>query len=305
MGYIITGGAGFIGSHIVEEAIARKEKVTVIDNLSTGNLEKIKPFMKQIRFVKGDILDLQLLKKEINENDIIFHQAALSSVSRSIQNPIATNRANIEGTLNVLIASRDKKARKVIFASSSSVYGDSIKLPKEETMQPSPKSPYALSKLTCEYYCSLFTSLYGLKTVCLRYFNVFGPRQDPDSEYSAVIPKFIRLLKNNKQPMIYGDGKQSRDFTYVKNVVDANFLASEKEVTGIFNVACGKRYTLIELVDLLNKILAKNIKPQISNERAGDVKHSLADITKAEKSFGYLPKITFEEGLKLTAREII
>lgn len=302
MRYIITGGAGFIGSHLAEELVRKKKKVVVIDNLSTGNLNNLVAIRHKIKFIKGDILNFKLLKETIKKDDIIFHQAALPSVARSLQDPLLSNRVNVEGTLNVLISARDNKAKRVVFASSSSVYGDSVKLPKTESMCQNPKSPYALTKLTAETYMRLFYKLYGLETVSLRYFNVFGPRQDPSSQYSAVIPKFVSLIKEGKQPVIYGDGKQSRDFTYVANVVSANILASEsKKASGEFmNVACGERFTLVKLIKELEKIIGKKVTIDFSDERKGDVKHSLADIRKAKELLGYEVKVKFSDGLRKT-----
>jgi nucleoside-diphosphate-sugar epimerase len=298
MRYIVTGGAGFIGSHIADRLALEGKEVIVIDNLSTGKQENISA---NVKFVKGDILDKELVKNVINQGDIIFHQAALPSVARSVENPFLTNRVNVEGTLNILLAARDKNARRLIFASSSSIYGDSQSLPKVESMSPSPKSPYALSKLTAEYYVNMFYRLYGLEAISLRYFNVFGPRQDPGSEYSAVIPKFIKMMKEGKPPIIYGDGTQTRDFTFVSNVVDANLLASAT-TAGLgetINIACNERHSLIDLVNSINKLLGISIKPLFQRERQGDVKHSQADINKS-KCINYSPKIRFLEGLKIT-----
>lgn len=302
MKYIVTGGAGFIGSHIAEALVKRNEKVVIIDNLLSGRIENIESLKNKIEFIKGDILDIELLNKTFEEDDIIFHEAARPSVVKSIENPQLTNKINIEGTLNVLTAAKDKKCKRVIFASSSSVYGDSETLPKVETMHTNPKSPYALTKYSGEAYLKLFYKLYGLETLSIRYFNVFGPRQDPNSEYSAVIPKFIKMIKEDKQPIIFGDGLQSRDFSYITNVVNANLLAADaKETKGeIINVACGTRINLIELVDKLNILLGKNLKPIFKDERKGDVKHSLADIKKAKELIDYSPLIDIDEGLKLT-----
>lgn len=302
MKYIVTGGAGFIGSHIAQALVKRGKEVVVIDDLSTGREKNIEEFASKIKFVMGSILDKNLLNDIIEEGDVIFHQAALPSVSRSIADPMKTNQVNIEGTLNILTISKENKAKRVIFASSSSVYGDSEKLPKKEKMNNNPKSPYALTKLTGEYYMKLFYTLYGLETVCIRYFNVFGPRQDPDSEYSAVIPKFIKIMKNNEYPVIFGDGEQSRDFSYIENVVYANLLAAKaSNAPGeVINVACGEKFTLIDLIKELNKILGKDLRPTYKEERKGDVKHSLADIKKAKKVLKYEPRVNFLEGLKLT-----
>lgn len=255
--YVITGGAGFIGSHLVEELVERGEQITVIDDLSTGNKENIKEFLGKIKFVEGSILDLKILQKEFEQVDFVLHQAAIPSVPRSLKNPALTNKVNVEGALNVFIAARDCKVKKVVYASSSSIYGDSEVLPKVENMPYNPLSPYAAQKVMMEFYGKLFFELYGLQTVGLRYFNVFGPRQDPNSEYAAVIPKFIKLINQDKKPTIYGDGLTSRDFSYIKNIVNANLLACTTENIGgeIFNIACGEKISLNELVSKINYIL--------------------------------------------------
>jgi nucleoside-diphosphate-sugar epimerase len=299
MRYIVTGGAGFIGSHLAER-LSRMGKVIVIDNLSTGrksNLQDIK-----VEFIKGDINDKSLLRSVLEQGDIIFHEAAIPSVVRSVEDPEATNHANIDGVLALLIAARDQKAGRVIFASSSSVYGDTEELPKKETMPPNPKSPYALSKLAGEFYMRIFWEVYGLETVSLRYFNVFGPRQDPSSEYSAVIPKFIRQMSKGEQPRIYGNGEQTRDFTYVDNVVQANILASksDKAIGQVINVATSSRISLLLLIQNINKMLGKDIRPVFLDKRKGDVLHSQADIMKAKEMLGYMPDVGFSEGLKRT-----
>lgn len=302
MKMLVTGGAGFIGSHLAEE-LSKDNEVIILDNLSTGRKENIKDLVKKtnVKFVKGSMTDLALLQDIIGDVDYVFHQGAIPSVPRSIERPFASNDANINGTLNVLIASKEAGVKKVIYASSSSVYGDAPEMPKKEDMIPNPLSPYAVTKIAGEYYCKVFQEVYGLKTVSLRYFNVFGQRQDPTSEYAAVIPKFITSILNNKPPTIYGDGEQSRDFTFVKSVVEANILAAESDATGVFNIACGRRITINKLVDMINEILGKDVKPVYVASRAGDIKHSLADISRA-KSFGYEPKSNFKEGLKETIR---
>ncbi len=303
--YLITGGAGFIGSHIVEELLRRGYFVRVLDNLSTGKIKNISEFMNKIEFVKGDIRDFSLLKKVTKGVDFIFHQAALPSVPRSVKDPLTTNDVNIQGSLNVFYAAKENKVKRVVYASSSSIYGN-IKIKKfsskKEFQIPFPLSPYAVSKLTPEYYASVFYKVYGLETVCLRYFNVFGPKQNPDSQYAAVIPKFIKIMLKNKRPPIYGDGTQTRDFTFVKNVVIANLLAmSKKKAKGrIFNIACGRRYSVKFLVDSLNRIMHKDILPLYCKEREADVKHSLANINLAKKILGYTSQISFYEGLKIT-----
>ena len=299
--YLVTGGAGFIGSHIVESLIDGGEQVRVLDNLSTGRRENITPFLAQIEFIEGDLRDEGAIRRAVEGVDFILHQAAIPSVIRSVQDPIPTETANVVGTLNLLLAARDAGVRRVVYASSSSVYGDSPSLPKVETMPTCPKSPYAVSKLSTEYHCRVFTELHGLETVGLRYFNVFGPRQDPTSEYAAVIPKFITAMLRGEAPTIYGDGKQSRDFTYVSNVVAANLLAATApDMAGrIFNAAVGERYTLLELVDILNEILGTQIDPIFEPARPGDVKHSQADI-RLIKECGYQTQVDFRTGLAKT-----
>jgi nucleoside-diphosphate-sugar epimerase len=299
--YLVTGGAGFIGSHIVEELLKRREKVRVLDNFSTGKRENITPFLKEIELIEGDIRESKIVKKAMKGVDYVLHQAALPSVFRSIKDPITTNEVNVLGTLNILMAAKEARVKKVVYASSSSVYGDTPTLPKREDMKSFPLSPYALSKLAGEEYSRLFFSLYGLETIILRYFNIFGPRQDPASQYAAVIPKFISSLLNGERPTIYGDGEQSRDFTYVSNVVRANLLATTLKIKeGIFNIACGKRITVNELVKGLNGIMNMNIEPLYTDPRPGDVRHSQADISKAKEALGYRIEINFEEGLKKT-----
>lgn len=301
--YLITGGAGFIGSNIVARLVKEEgNKVRILDNFSTGKIENIANFLDRIEVIEGDITELNTVKKALVGVDYCFHQGALPSVERSIQDPLTSNEVNIKGTLNILISSKELGVKRVIYASSSSVYGDTPVLPKREDMFPSPLSPYAVTKLTGEEYCHLFYTIYGLPTISLRYFNVFGPNQDPTSTYAAVIPKFITALLGEKEPVIYGDGGQSRDFTFVDNVVEANILAT-KTTTGLgetFNIACGQRVTINELAKNLAKILNVAIKPVHLNPRAGDVRHSLADISKAQSYLGYEPKISFEEGLRLT-----
>lgn len=298
---IVTGGMGFIGSHLTEKLLEDNE-VTVIDNGITGRMENIKHLLdhKNLTLIKGSIVDLNLTEI-FQGKDYVFHLAAIPSVPRSVKDPYSSNEANVTGTLNVLIAAKDAGIKKVIFSSSSSVYGDTPTLPKKEDMPVNPQSPYAITKATGEMYCRVFEELYGLPTVCLRYFNVFGPRQDPTSQYSAVIPKFITVIANDKSPLIYGDGEQSRDFTFIKNVVDANILSCESDKTGIFNIACGRRITVNQLVDYINEILGKEIKSVYADPRPGDIKHSLADISRAG-GFGYNPKDEFKEELSKTVK---
>jgi len=296
---LITGGAGFIGSSLVRRLLKQGKKVRVIDNLSTGNLSNLKDILDKIEFIEGDIRDLRIVQKASNKIKYVFHQAALPSVPRSIENPIESNQSNIEGTLNVLIAAHDKGVKRVINAGSSSVYGDSPKLPKKEDMKPNPLSPYALTKLTGEYYCKVFSNVYGLETVTARYFNVFGPRQNPESQYAAVIPKFIYAFLKGDPPTVFGDGEQTRDFTFVENVVYANVLCSKVKKTkgDILNIATSSRISLNELIHMLTEITGKKTDPIYTEPRKGDIKHSLADISKAEKMIGYKPIVDFKQGL--------
>ncbi|MFN3477082.1 MAG: SDR family oxidoreductase [Candidatus Methylomirabilales bacterium] len=298
--YLVTGGAGFIGSHLVHALVERGEEVRVLDNFSTGRWENLEGLEGKIEVIEGDLGDPALLAKAVHGIDYILHQAALPSVARSVEDPFASHAANATGTLNLLLAAKAAKVKRVVYASSSSVYGDSPTLPKKEEMKPNPKSPYAVSKLMGEYYCQVFSRLYGLETVSLRYFNVFGPRQDPSSPYAAVIPRFISAMLEGRPPVIFGDGLQSRDFTSVENVVEANFLAltAEEAVGEVINVALGERYTLLTLVEGLNRILGSRLLPRFEGPRPGDVRHSQASIEKAERLLGYRPKVGFEEGLR-------
>lgn len=302
MKFLITGGAGFIGSNIASELLKKGYSVRILDNFSSGKRENLKGMEKDIELVEGDIRSYHIVQDSLKDIDIVLHQAALPSVPRSIKDPITTNDVNINGTLNILEAAVDLKVKRVVYASSSSVYGDNPVLPKVETMTPNPLSPYAVSKLTGEKYCNVFSRIYGLETVCLRYFNVFGPRQDPTSQYSAVIPKFIKAISQDIQPVIYGDGEQSRDFTYISNVIQANILAATSDCeSGItVNCAVSGQITLNDLVKEMNTLMNKDIHPIYEGPRAGDIKHSYADISLAEKSIGYKPVVSFEEGLKRT-----
>lgn len=298
---IVTGGAGFIGSNLVKK-LAQTNQVSVIDDLSTGHIVNIQDLIttKKIEFINGTITDLDLLQQVFQGVDYVFHQAAIPSVPRSIKDPIKTNVVNADGTLNVLIAARDNHIRKVVYASSSSVYGDTPTLPKKEDMHPNPLSPYAVSKLTAEFYCDVFTRIYNLPTVALRYFNVYGPSQDPTSEYAAVVPKFITNVLNDKSPIIYGDGEQTRDFTYVDDVVHANMLAAESSSTGVFNIAGGKRISINELAQLIIQLCKKDVKIDYQNPRSGDILHSLADITRARNTFNFKSNFPITEGIKET-----
>jgi UDP-glucose 4-epimerase len=300
--YLVTGGAGFIGSHIVETLVREGNQVRVLDDLSSGKEANLSAFRSAVEFIRGDIRDAQLVRDATKGVGIIFHEAALGSVPRSVADPVTTHEVNITGTLNVFLAARDAGVKRIVYASSSSVYGETPVLPKREEMTPQPLSPYALSKLVGEHYASVFKHIYDFEVVALRYFNIFGPRQDPESQYAAVIPRFITALLGGTSPTVYGDGLQSRDFTYVDNVVNANLLAAEAEgVAGrAFNVACGGRYTLLDLLARLKKIIGSDIDPIHEDARAGDVRDSQASIEAAEKAFGYRVSVDFDEGLRNT-----
>ena len=299
MKYLITGGAGFIGSNIVETLLQRGDEARVLDDFSTGRRENLTAFKKDIQIIEGDIRDYETVAKAVDGVDYVLHQAALPSVPRSVEDPISSNAVNIDGTLNVLEAARQAKVKKFVMASSSAVYGESKELPKHEGMVPSPLSPYAVSKQTDELYCRVYWQLYGLPTVCLRYFNVFGPRQDPNSEYAAVVPKFITALQAGRRPTVYGDGEQSRDFTYVENAVSANLLATENDAMAgeIYNCACGGQFTLNHLLDKLREIIGVDIKAVYETPRRGDIRHSFAAIDKLRQC-GFEPTVDFDEGLK-------
>ncbi len=301
--YLVTGGAGFIGSNIAIALVHRGESVRVIDNLATGSKANLDEILDRIEFIEGDICDAEDINRAVSGVDYVLHQAAIPSVARSVEDPVSTNEANASGTLHILLAARDAGVKRVVFASSSSVYGDSPTLPKSEEMPPDPLSPYAASKLIGEYYCKIFQNLFGLETICLRYFNVFGPRQDPTSQYAAVIPIFITAVAADRQPTVYGDGLQSRDFTFVDNVIEANLLAcsAPKEATGrVYNVACGERFTLLDLLDEIGRILNKKPAAAFEPPRPGDVKHSLADISRAQQRLSFAPAVSFTEGLRRT-----
>lgn len=300
---LVTGGAGFVGSHIAATFAGRGARVRVIDDLSTGHLENLEEIRGDIDFVSGSLNDEETLRRALEGVELVFHEAAIPSVPRSVENPRETHRACVEATFFLLLAARDQGVRRVVYAASSSAYGDQPTLPKVETMPPEPLSPYAAAKLIGEYYCQVFTRTYQLETVCLRYFNVFGPRQDPSSTYSGVISRFIAALSLGQTPVIYGDGEQSRDFTYVANVVDANSRAAEtsRGIGQIINVANGESVTLNELLDKLKGITGNaNVQAEYRETRVGDVKHSLADITRAREFLGYEPHVGLEEGLRLT-----
>jgi len=299
--YLVSGGAGFIGSHLVEELVRRGERVRVVDNLSTGKRQNI-AHLSSVEFVEGDLADLDVAQRAVAGIEYVLHQAAIPSVPRSVEDPITSNRANIEATLNILVAARDAGVRRLVYAGSSSAYGDTPTLPKVETMATAPLSPYALQKLVGEQYCQMFTRLYGLETVTIRYFNVFGPRQDPSSPYSGVISLFISALCDGRQPTIYGDGEHTRDFTYVANVVDGVLRAcTAAEASGeVINVATGGRISLNTLFNTIRQLVDASVDPIYSAPRPGDVKDSQADISKARRVLGYEPIVSFEEGLART-----
>lgn len=301
--FLVTGGAGFIGSHIAEALLKKGHFVRVLDNFYSGKRENLSGIIKNIDLVEGDIRAKEDCLKAAKGIDFVLHQAALRSVPKSMKKPREYNEVNINGTLNMLEASLENKAKRFVFASSSSIYGDVDKFPEREDFLPRLISPYALTKLTGEYYCKIFSSHYGLSTVSLRYFNVFGPRQSLDDEYAVVVPKFITCFLNDERPPVYGTGKQSRDFTYVANVVEANIQAAQKkrDFRGeVFNIAGGKDYTILDLVSILNGILGKDIKPVFLPKRPGDVFKTRADLSRAKKLLGFIPRIKFVEGLKVT-----
>ncbi|MGA6982135.1 MAG: SDR family oxidoreductase [Candidatus Sulfotelmatobacter sp.] len=302
--YLITGVAGFIGSSLARELLRRGEQVRGVDNFSTGKKENLSEILEEIDFREADILDLEAMQRACAGVDYVLHQAAIPSVPKSVLDPIGSNRANIDGTVNVLVAARDARVKRVIYAASSSAYGDTPTLPKREEMTPDPISPYAVAKLASERYMISFYRCYGLETISLRYFNIFGPRQDPSSPYSGVLAKFITQMLRGEQPTIFGDGEQSRDFTYIDNAVEANLLACKAPVAQaagkVFNVATGHRATLNETFRLLQGITSYSGSPIYDTERGGDIKHSLADISRAEAALGYKPMVDFEEGLRRT-----
>jgi len=304
---LVTGGAGFIGSHIVEALIARGLAVRVLDNFSSGRMVNLRNVASRIQLIRGDIRSKNTCLKATRGVDYVLHQAALRSVPRSMLNPGEYNQVNIQGTLNLLEAAGKNKVKSFVFASSSSVYGDVSVFPQKESFLPGPISPYALTKLAGEHYCRMFSSYYRLPTVSLRYFNVFGPRQPLDDQYSVVIPKFITCLLKNQRPPIYGSGRQSRDFTYVANIVEANLLSiSRRSLSGeIFNVAGGKDYSILQLAAILNKLTGKDLKPKFLPQRAGDVFKTRADLSSIRKGLKFRPKIYFLEGLKLTVRSFL
>jgi len=302
MNYLVTGGAGFIGSHLVGGLLERGHRVRVLDDFSSGKRENIAPFEGRIELIEGDISDAEVCRDACRDVAIVLHQAAVPSVPKSITDPATSHRANADGTFNMLMAAREAKVRRFVYAASSSAYGESPSLPKVETMRASPLSPYAAQKLMGENYCHAFAVCYGLQTISLRYFNVFGPRQDPKSQYAAAIPAFVTAILGDRPPTIYGDGEQTRDFTYIENVVAANMLAAEAERTNgeAVNVACGEHVTVNEIIEQINKLAGKAVRPKHVDPRPGDIKHSWADVALAQKVIGYRPTVPFADGLKRT-----
>ena len=302
MRYLVTGGAGFIGSNTVDELVRRGHGVVVLDDLSSGKEENLADVRGKITFIKGSITDLEMVQKAMLQADYVIHLAARTSVPRSVKDPIDTNRINVDGTLNVLVAARDNKVKRIVFAASSSAYGDTPTLPKSEDMQPIPISPYGVSKYVGELYAQTFGRCYGLENVCLRYFNIFGPRQDPDSPYSGVLSRFATAFLDSSPPVVFGDGAQTRDFTYVDNAVSANILASEAPTASgrTFNIGTGHSVSLNQVLEMLQKISGKTLEAKYEAARDGDIRDSLADIRLAQESLGYEPSIHFEEGLQRT-----
>jgi len=298
--FLVTGGAGFIGSNICKKLTSQSCFVRVVDNLLTGKKANLADFIEKIEFIQADMGDEQVARSAMKDIDIVLHQGALPSVPRSVDDPASTHKHCVDATFTLLLAARDAGIKRFVYASSSSAYGDTPTLPKVETMPPRPLSPYAVGKLVGEYYCSVFYEVFGLETISLRYFNVFGPHQDPTSQYAAAIPAFVTAILKEKPPTVFGDGLQSRDFTYVDNVVEANLLAARAKNTDgeVINIACGQAVTVNETIDIINELLGKDIKPKYDPPRPGDVKHSLSDITLAKKIIGYQPKIQFKQGLQ-------
>lgn len=300
--FLVTGGAGFIGSGLVEALIAAGDEVRVLDDLSTGRIENLEPFREKIELLKGDVSILSTCRQAVDGVDYVLHHAAMASVPKSIADPARNNEINVEGTFHLLTASRDAGVKRFVFAASSAVYGESEVVPKTEDMEPQPVSPYALSKWIGEAYCRQFNRLGWVSCTCLRYFNIFGPRQDPGSEYAAVVPIFITKLLEGKRPAVYGDGEQTRDFTHLENAVLANFLAVRRDraAGGVYNIGCGESYTLNDLLARLSRAIGTSIAPEYLPLRAGDVRHSCASIEKAREFLGYEPVVEFDEGLRRT-----
>jgi UDP-glucose 4-epimerase len=299
---LVTGGAGFIGSHLVEGLLAQGYQVRALDNFATGRRENLAHIVTEIELLEGDVCNLTTVRNAVRQVDVVFHEAALPSVERSVKNPLESNEVNIAGTLNVLLAARDAGVRRVVYAASSAAYGDTPTLPKIETMLPDPLSPYAVSKLAGEQYMKVFTKLYGLSTISLRYFNIFGPRQDPTTQYAGFIAKVVSCALEGKPYPVFGDGEQSRDFTYVENAVQANLLAAESafEDSPLLNIACGTRATLNEIIAMVNELTQQNLSARYGPPRAGDVRHSQADISRAKQILGYRPTVDIREGLRRT-----
>jgi UDP-glucose 4-epimerase len=300
MDCLVTGGAGFIGSHLVEGLVKRGDFVRVLDNFATGKRKNLSPWLDKIELLEGDITDPATCARACNDVEVVFHLAALPSVFKSVTDPVSTHRTNTDGTFNMLVAARDAGVRRFVYAASSSAYGESVTLPKVESMPPQPLSPYAVQKLTGEFYCSVFAKCYGLQTLSMRFFNVFGPRQDPTSQYAAAIPAFVTAILRDQPPTIFGDGEQTRDFTYIENVVRASFLAAEaRETRGeVINVACGEHVSVNMIVAEINRLLGKNIQSKYDPPRPADIKHSWADISLASRVIGYEPAVLFAEGLR-------
>jgi UDP-glucose 4-epimerase len=299
--FLVTGGAGFIGSNICKRLVSQGCFVRVIDNLLTGKKSNLADIMGKIEFIEADMGDKRIARKAMKGIDVVLHQGALPSVPRSVDDPAATNQHCVDATLTLLLAARDTGVKRFVYAASSSAYGDTPELPKVETMPVNPLSPYAVAKVAGEYYCSVFYKVFGLETISLRYFNVFGPHQDPTSQYAAAIPAFVTAILKGQKPTVFGDGEQSRDFTYIDNVVEANLLAARVKHTAgeVVNVACGEAVTVNEIIEMINRLVGKNVRPIYAPVRPGDVKHSLADITLAKKLIGYKPTVSFGDGLRI------
>jgi UDP-glucose 4-epimerase len=299
--FLVTGGAGFIGSSICRKLVAQGCFVRVVDNLLTGKKSNLADVIDKIEFIEADMGESEVAQSAVKDIDVVLHQGALPSVPLSVEDPASTHKHCVDATFTLLLAARDAGVKRFVYAASSSAYGDAPTSPKTETMPTSPLSPYAVGKLVGEYYCSVFSGVFGLETIALRYFNVFGPRQDPKSQYAAAIPAFVTAILKDRPPTIYGDGEQSRDFTYIDNVVSANLLAAgAKQTNGeVINIACGQAVTVNEIIAMINKLLGKSVKPIYTDARAGDVKHSLADITAARNLIGFEPIVSFSEGLQL------
>jgi len=299
--FLVTGGAGFIGSNICKKLVSQGCFVRVVDNLLTGKKSNLKDIIDKIEFIEADMGDEKVAQAVMKDTDVVLHHGALPSVPRSVEDPSATHKHCVDATFTLLLAARDAGIKRFVFASSSSVYGDTPTMPKVETMLPMPLSPYAVGKLVGEYYCSVFHKVFGLETISLRYFNVFGPHQDPKSQYAAAIPAFVTAILKDKQPTVFGDGLQSRDFTYIDNVIEANLLAARTKKTKgeVINIASSQAVTVNDTIDMINELLGKNIKPIYTDPRPGDVKHSLADISAAQNLIGFKPKVSFKQGLQI------